>query len=47
MLRIQDKEGRTKFILEDESDEPVSVDEMILQDTQNEKEKEKEENLDA
>jgi hypothetical protein len=30
LLRIQDKEGKTKFVWKDEDDEPVNIDELIL-----------------
>lgn len=32
MLKIVDKDGRTKFILKDEDEEPLSIDELILED---------------
>jgi hypothetical protein len=31
-LRIQDKDGKTKFVLRDEDEEPVSIDELIIKD---------------
>jgi hypothetical protein len=39
LLRIQDTSGKTKFIWRDEDEEPVSIDELILEDQQREKEK--------
>ena len=30
MLRIQGKQGKTKFVWKDEDEEPVSIDELIL-----------------
>ena len=30
MLRIQDKQGKTKFVWKDEDEEPISIDELIL-----------------
>lgn len=32
MLRIQDKTGKTKFILRDDDEEPVEVEELVLND---------------
>jgi hypothetical protein len=32
LLRIQDKSGRTKFVLRDEDEEPLSIDELVLND---------------
>lgn len=37
MLKIKDKNGRTKFVLRDEDEEPVSIDELILADQKQEK----------
>lgn len=46
MLRIQDSEGKTKYVLRDEDEEPISIDELILNDKQPEP-AEKKENKDA
>ena len=44
MLRIQDKTGKTRFILRDEDEEPVEVDELVLNDdTEDEEEGESDE----
>jgi hypothetical protein len=32
LLKIVDKDGRTKYVLRDEDDEPLSIDELILRD---------------
>ena len=32
MLKIKDKAGKLKFVLYDEDDEPISIDELILKD---------------
>lgn len=32
MLKIQDKEGKVKYIWSDEADEPISIDDLILKD---------------
>jgi len=41
MLKIQDKDGRTKFILSDEDDEPRALDDVILDGTEEELEENK------
>lgn len=40
MLRIVDKNGHTKFILNDEDEKPLSIDEIIIQETNQSKEEE-------
>lgn len=32
MLRIKDRDQKTKFILRDEDDEPIKVDELIIKE---------------
>ena len=32
MLKIKDKSGKLRFILSDDAEEPISVDELILED---------------
>lgn len=44
MLKIVDKDGKLKFQLRDDDEEPLSVDELILNDEDSSKE---EENIDA
>jgi len=41
LLKIKDKDGRTKFVLRDDDDEPMSIDELVLND------KKEQENKDA
>lgn len=41
LLRIKDSKGTTKFILRDDDEEPISIDELILNDKQPEPKKEK------
>jgi hypothetical protein len=43
VLRIQDKDGRTKFILRDEDEEPISIDEFVLIESKRSKKEEEEE----
>jgi len=33
MLKIKDKSGKTKLVLRDEDDEPISIDELILRES--------------
>lgn len=47
MLKIKDKNGRTKFILRDEDEEPLSIDELILKESEQKKEKEDEQERDS
>lgn len=49
MLKIKDKKGRLKYVLRDEDEEPIGIDEVIIADAQKkEKEKKiKKENQDA
>lgn len=42
MLKIKDKEGKLKFVLRDEDEEPLSIDEFILEDAIKSKKKNKE-----
>ena len=35
MLKIKDKDGKTKFVLRDEDEEPISIDELIIRESQN------------
>jgi len=44
LLRIQDKTGKTKFVLRDEDEEPIAVDELVLNDDIEEDDEEGEEN---
>jgi len=32
MLRIKDQSGKTKYILRDEDEEPVEIEELVLND---------------
>lgn len=32
MLKIRDKKGKLKFVLDDEAEKPISIDDLILQD---------------
>lgn len=32
MLKIKDKDGKTKLVLRDEDDEPISIDELIIRE---------------
>ena len=32
LLKIKDKHGKVKFVLRDDDDEPISIDELILKD---------------
>ena len=47
MLKIKDKDGKTKFVLRDDDDEPLSIDELILRETVSKKDKRKTESEDA
>jgi hypothetical protein len=40
MLKIQDKNGKLKFVLDDESEQPLSVDDVVLNGTEEEEEEE-------
>ena len=40
MLKIRDKSGKLKYVLLDEEDEPLSIDEIILRDKNFKDEKE-------
>ena len=39
MLKIKDKNNKTKFILRDEDEEPLSIDELILKDKEKKEKK--------
>jgi len=45
LLKIKDATGRTKFILRDDDEAPVSIDELVLRDSSKKEEKEKEEKV--
>ena len=48
MLKIKDKDGKTKLVLRDEDEEPISMDELILREiTPRSKGKKKAEKEDA
>ena len=48
MLKIKDKDGKTKFVLRDEDEEIISMDELILRElTPRSKDKKKAEKDDA
>lgn len=40
MLKILDKNSKVKFVLLDDADEPVKVDELVIKEANKEKEKE-------
>ena len=40
MLKIKDKTGKLRFILNDEDDQPISIDEVIIQASKDKKVKE-------
>ena len=42
MLKIKDKSGKLKFILSDDAEEPVSIDEFILEEARRAEEKKNE-----
>lgn len=39
MLKIKDKDGKTKMVLRDEDEEPISIDELVLQEALHNKKK--------
>lgn len=39
MLRVKDRKGRTTFVLRDEDEQPISIDQLVLNDLQSSKEK--------
>jgi len=41
MLKIKDKDGKTKLVLRDEDEEPVSIDELIIREAVNHKDNDK------
>ena len=41
MLKIQDKDGKTKFVLDDEDEVPRSIDDIVLNGTEEELEEDK------
>lgn len=48
MLKIKDKDGKTKLVLRDEDEEPISMDELILREPKTrKKDKKKTESEDA
>jgi hypothetical protein len=40
LLRIRDREGKLKFVLRDEDEEPVDFDKLVLEDERSEEEEE-------
>ena len=47
MLKIKDKDGKTKFILMDDDEECISIDELILREIKSKVDKKKTEKEDA
>jgi len=47
MLRIVDKDSKTKFILRDEDEEPLSIDELVLSDEEGDEEEQEDESAEA
>lgn len=47
MLKIKDKDGKTKLVLRDEDEEPISIDELIIREAVGDKDKKKQEKSDA
>lgn len=43
MLKIKDKHGRTKFILRDDDEEPLSIDDLVLKESEQKEKKDGEE----
>jgi hypothetical protein len=44
LLKIKDGQGKLKFVLRDEDEEPVSIDELILKDSKKKEKPEEKEN---
>jgi len=41
MLKIKDRDGKTKLVLRDEDEEPISIDELIIREAIGNKEQDK------
>jgi hypothetical protein len=37
MLKIKDKEGKTKFVWKDDDEQPISIDELIIRESKEKK----------
>ena len=40
MLRVKDQKGKTAFVLRDEDEQPISIDQLVLNESQKPKQKE-------
>ena len=40
MLKIKDSDGRTKYLLKDEDEEPISIDELVIRESEAQEEQE-------